>query len=119
MKFQRLLSIAAFVCLIAFLNVPSFAQTTGEQADPARLMAKITAQILRAEGYAVRRRGNSVEVDTAGGVLALAPPAALQVLEGGEVTHTLDRRELGAYATTARGAYRRSPTMPQFYGIHF
>ena len=81
MKTQKLLVIVASVCLMAFFNVLSFAQTTGVQPDLAGSMAEVLAQSLAAQGYEVRLDGNSVKIATNRGELSLDLPATGEELE--------------------------------------
>jgi len=75
MKTQKLLVIVASVCLMAFFNVLSFAQTTPVQPTLAGSMAEVLAQSLAAQGYEVRLDGTSVTVATNHGELILDLPA--------------------------------------------
>ena len=95
MKTQKLLVIVASVCLMAFFNVLSFAETTRVQSDDvqpdlAGLVAEVVAQGLAAEGYAVRLDGTSVNVATHRGDLILDLPATQEALERGEITVSVD-----------------------------
>ena len=81
MKTQKLLVIVASVCLMAFFNVLSFAQTTPVQPDLAGSMAEVLAQSLAAQGYEVRLDGNSVKIATNRGELSLDLPATGEELE--------------------------------------
>jgi len=81
MKTQKLLVIAASVCLMAFFNVLSFAQTTPVHPALAGSMAEVLAQSLAAQGYEVGLDGNSVKVATNRGELSLDLPATGEELE--------------------------------------
>ena len=76
MKTQKLLVIVVSVCLMAFFNVVSFAQTD-DPVQPALdgSMAEVLAQSLAAQGYDVHLDGNSVKIATSGGELSLDLPA--------------------------------------------
>ncbi|MEN8689786.1 MAG: hypothetical protein AB1Z20_06730, partial [Desulfobacterales bacterium] len=81
MKTKKLLVIVASVCLMAFLNVSSFAQTTPVQPALAGSMAEVLAQSLAAQGYEVRLDGTSVKIATDRGELILDQPATGEELE--------------------------------------
>ena len=78
MKTQKLLVIAAFVCLMAFLNVSTFAQTAQAQPDPGPVMIRFVAQSLRAQGYDVWRFRNSLKIENQ---IIVTLPYTLQDLE--------------------------------------
>ena len=81
MKFQKLLVIVASVCLMAFLNVSTFAQNAPMQPALAGSMAEVLAQSLAAQGYEVRLDGTSVKIATHRGELSLDLPATGEELE--------------------------------------
>ena len=66
------------------------------QPDIPGLVAEVVAQGLAAEGYEVKadRDGNSVMIATHLGELILDLPATLEALERGEITVSLDGKEL-------------------------
>jgi hypothetical protein len=90
MKTQKLIVIVALVCLMAFFNVLSFAQTTPVQPDLAGSMAEVLAQSLAAQGYEVRLDGTSVKIATDRGELILDPPATGEELEDSGIGARLD-----------------------------
>ena len=77
MKTQKLFVIVVSICLMAFFNVLSFAQTTPEksyylqpddvQPDLAGSMAETLANTLEKQGYDVNRFGSSVQFITSQG----------------------------------------------------
>jgi hypothetical protein len=75
MKTQKLLVIVAFVCLMALLNVSTFAQTAQAQPDPAKVMPRFVAQTLRAGGLMVIRDGGILIVEEQ---IELSVPSTLQ-----------------------------------------
>ena len=81
MKTQKLLVIVASVCLMAFLNVSTFAQTAQAQPDLTGSMAEVIAQSLADQGYEVRLDGNSVKIATDHGELSLDLSATGEELE--------------------------------------
>jgi hypothetical protein len=81
MKTQKLLVIVALICLMVFINVLSFARTAQAQPNPERMMVRLMAQVLRAEGYKVVRSGNSLKIATNHGELNLDLTATGEELE--------------------------------------
>ena len=75
MKAHKLLVIFAFVSLMAFLNVSTFAQKAQAQPDPAKVMPRFVAQTLKAAGLTVIRYGNELTVE---GEIVLVVPTTLQ-----------------------------------------
>ena len=75
MKTQKLLVIVASVCLMAFFNVSTFAQTARAKADPAKVMPRFVAQTLRAGGLMVIRDGDILIVEQK---IELRVPSTLQ-----------------------------------------
>jgi hypothetical protein len=96
MKTQKLLVIVASVCLMAFFNVSTFAQTAQAQADLAGSMAEVIAQSLADQGYEVRLDGSSVKIATDRGELSLDLPAPGEELEDSGI-----RASLGPQAVTS------------------
>jgi len=76
MKTQKLLVIVALVCLMAFLNVSTFAQTAQAEPDPTKVFPRLVAETLRAEGYRVFRNGNELTIRGRGIILEV--PFTLQ-----------------------------------------
>ena len=91
MKTQKLLVIVASVCLMAFFNVSSFAQTDDPvQPALAGSVAEALAHILAAQGYDVHLDGSSVVVATNHGELNLDMPATQEALERDEIAVSFD-----------------------------
>jgi hypothetical protein len=79
MKTRKLLVIVAFVCLMAFLSVSTFAQTDDPvQPDLGGSLAEVLAQMLAAEGYDVKLDGNKL---TIGDRIMLEMPSTLEESE--------------------------------------
>jgi len=103
MKTQKLIVIAAIVCLLVGASGAAMAhrpwRSNHVQPDIPGLVAEAVAQGLAAEGYEVKvkakRDGSkSVRFVTDQGIFHLKLPATLEALERGEITLSLDGNEL-------------------------
>jgi hypothetical protein len=102
MKSQKLIVIAAIVCLLVGASGAAMAQdpvgiskwhkkpSNHVQPDIPGLVAEVVAQGLAAEGYAVRLDGTTVKVATHLGELILDLPATQEALEKREITVSVD-----------------------------
>lgn len=86
MKTQKLLVIVASVCLMAFFNVLSFAQTAQAEADPAKVTPRFVAQALKAAGFEVKRDYNELMVEEQ---IVLKVPITLQDWEDSGIKASL------------------------------
>ena len=93
MKLHKLFMIGALVCLATSFNTSSVAETDVVKPKTARLMAKHLTNVLRDDGYKVRRKGRVVEIEANNGPIVLEMPSTVKNLDESKTTFNLDLME--------------------------